>query len=335
MRQIKNFMQEAEIIVSKLDGLADAHRTSAQASRRFNELLENVRSIAGDQLVVADRVRDATGLYKRGSWVLIDPTPPTSREDTRSRRPRRITHSEERRPRRRTLSQERGIGYPQPPIPPHGSIIINTPTVGQGKGKERRTDRGPPEASSSRSLQNHVESNRLDSQNAGDIVGSENDRSTQPPDTRSPQGAVLKYFSAPGASDEYEEINGYISKRMGRNSKSSSRTITARLYPNFFVNAMSRVFAEQLGLTVTVLSDEYFVETLSVVGSTQAGVNRTVGEVRFVWHTPTHILRVTCIVFEQEMVPGVPLALGKPYVQQIETAGGVVRGESSRAGAAS
>jgi hypothetical protein len=335
MRQIKNFMKEAKTIVSKLDGLAGAQSDSAQASQRFNNLLKNVGYTADGQLEAADREREASRLFKRGSWVPINPESLIPREDTRPKRLRRRTHSQETRPREATPPQERGTSAPRSPMPPNEVISINVIPQNQGKGKERQSDRGSLEASSSRGVQEPVGSNSLDSHNAGDTVSSENDRSRQPPGTRFPQGADLKYCIAPGASDDYEEVNGQISKGMRRNSKSSSRTITARVYPNFSVNAISRDFAEQLGLEVTVLSDDVFVELLSDIGATRVRINDTVGEVRFVWDTPTHMLIVPCTVFEQEIVPGVPLALGKPYVQQVETAGGVVRGEGSRAGAVS
>lgn len=201
------------------------------------------------------------------------------------------------------------------------AVFVNVSPTHLRKGKGRQIEREPLEAPSSM-------------QPPGVIIGSENDRLTQPPDTRPLQEEALGYFTAPRPSDSYEEVNGYISSRIGRNSKSSSRTITARLYPNCRVNAISRAFAEQLRLAVTVLSGKSFVETPPAVGSTQAGPNRTVGEVKFVWHTPTHILRVTCMVFERDIAEGVPFVLGKPYVQQVETAGRVVRGGSSRAGEA-
>ncbi|KFY80008.1 hypothetical protein V499_01078 [Pseudogymnoascus sp. VKM F-103] len=335
MRQIKNFMKEAKIIVTKLDGLAGAHSDSAQASQRFNNLLKNVGYTADVQLEAADIEREASGLFKRGSWVPINPELLIPREDTRPKRPRRRTHSQERGHRRTTTPQEMGASSPRSPMTPNEGISINVTPRNHGKGKGRQADRGPPEASSLRGMQESLSSNRLDSHNAGDIVASKDARSAQPPGTRFPEGAALKYCIAPGASDDYEEVNGQVSKGRSRNSKSLSRTITARVYPNFSVNAVSRDFVEKLGLEITVLSDECFVEMLSDIGSTQARVNDTVGEVRFVWHTPAHILVVPCTVFEQETVPGVPLALGKPYVQQVEAAGGVVRGESSRTGAAS
>lgn len=283
MRQIKNFMDDAKVIASKLDDLASTHSDAAQAFQGFNKLLKNVAYVADEQLEVADREREATGLYKRGSWALKDPTPPSLNEDVPSRRPRRRSYLEERR--------------------------ISPLRSRQRKGKERLRDPDRPLASSSRGLQDPIESNRLDSQNASNATGFENDRSTRLPDTRSPQGAALKYFIAPSASDEYEEIGGYISKGTGRDSEAINQTITVRLYPSCSVNAISRSFAKQLGLKVTPLHS----------GFIPSSDNPTDGEVRFWWHTHTGIHPVTCIVFEHEILPGVPLALGKPYICQVKT----------------
>lgn len=303
MMQINNFMEGGEVIASKVEKLAGAQRDTDKTLQRLTLLLDNVMNVADRQLEVADEAREATGLYEPGRWVFKKEADPTVRFDTGRKRSATETHPQGR-PSIIIRPQERRTRSPRPPRPPNESTPINIPR--------------PPEASSSRGVKTP-------------IVFIENDQSAQPPATRSPQGAALTYFFAPDDSDDYEEINGYISKGMGRNSKSSSRTITARQYPNFFVNAMSRAMAEQLGLNVTVPTNEYIVETQPVVGSTQPAANRTVGEVRFVWHTPTDILWVTCTVFEQDIVPGVPLALGKPYVRMVETAGGVVRGGSSRA----
>lgn len=324
MAHITNFIEGAEVMAAKFEKLSNAQRATDKTLQRLGLLVENVINVADKQLDDANEAREATGLYEPGCWVYKKEPAPTAHVFTSPRRPRMKTRVQKERP-----------GSPQPPSPPNDRMPIIIATGSQGKGKERRTDHGPPEASSSRGMQESLESNRLDSHNFGDIIVSKDVRSTQPPSTRFPEGADLKYCIAPGASDDYEEVNGQVSKEMSRNSKSFSRTITARVYPNFSVNAVSRDFVEKLGLEVTVLSDEIFVEMLSDIGSTQARVNDTVGEVRFVWHTPAHILVVPCTVFEQEIVPGVPLALGKPYVQQVEMAGGVVRGESSRAGAAS
>ncbi|OBT78911.1 hypothetical protein VF21_02770 [Pseudogymnoascus sp. 05NY08] len=324
MAQITNFIEGAEVMASKFEKLSNAQRAADKTLQSLSLLVENVIKVADKQLDDADEAREATRLYEPGRWVLRKEPAPTIHVFGSPKRPRMETHI-----------QRARSGSPQPPLPPNKRMPIIIPTGSQGKGKERRTDRGPPEASSSRGMQDSLESNGLHSHNAGDIVGSKNVRSTQPPGTRFPHGADLKYCIAPAASDDYEEVNGQISKERSRNSKYLSRKITARVYPNFTLNAISRGFAKQLGLEVTALSDDFFVEMLSDIGSTQARVNDTVGEVRFVWHTPTHILDVLCTVFEQEIVPGVPLALGKPYVQQVETAGGVVRGESSRPGAAS
>lgn len=319
MAQITNFLEGAEVIVSKFDKLAGAHSATEKTLHR---LLGNVIYVADDQLDVADTAREASGLYEPGRWVLKKEADPMSHENRRRRRSRIETRPEERRTR-----------SPRPPRPPNEGIFINIPPPNQPKGKGRQTDREPPEASSSRGVENPAGFNRLDSQNA--IVVTENDQSTQPLNTYLPQGAALPYFDLPSASDEYQHVNGQISQTKSRDSRSSSRTITARLYPNFGMNAMSRAMAEQLGLNVTVHFDRDFTRNLPVTGATQAEVNHAVGHVMFVWHTAAHILVVPCTVVEQEVLPGVALALGKPYVQQVETAGGVVRGESFRTSAAS
>lgn len=328
MAQITNFIEGAEVIVSKFDKLAGAHSATEKTLQR---LLGNVIYVADGQLDVADAEREATGLYEPGSWVLKKEADPMSHENRRRRRSRIETRPQERPP-RRTRPEERRTRSHRPPRPPNEGIFINIPP-NQRKGKERQTDRELPEASSSRGVENPAGSNRLDSQNA--IVVTENGQSTQPLDTHLPQGAALPYFERPSASDEYQHVSGQISQTKSRDSRSSSRTITARLYPNFDMNAMSQAMAEQLGLNITVHFDRDFARNLPVTGATQAEVNHGVGHVMFVWHTAAHILVVPCTVVEQEVLPGVPLALGKPYVQQVETAGGVVRGESFRAGAAS
>ncbi|KFY62048.1 hypothetical protein V496_04757 [Pseudogymnoascus sp. VKM F-4515 (FW-2607)] len=285
MTQITNFIEGAEVMASKFKKLVDGQRAADKTIKRLSMLLNNMIKVADRQLDDADDAREATGLYEPGRWVRRKQVDARSLTDTG----------------------------------------LDIPAASQGKGKGRQTNREPPEASSSRGVQN-----------PGDTSGPENVRSAQPPGTHFPEGANLKYCIAPGAADNYEEINGQISKGMSRSSRSSSRTVTARLYPKFGVNAISRDFAEKLGLEITDFSDRFYVEILSDIGSTQAQVNDTVGEVSFVWHTPTHShRRVICTVFEQEIVPGVPLTLGKPYARQVETAGRNVRGESSRAGAAS
>lgn len=329
MAQITNFIEGAEVIVSKFDKLAGAHSATEKTLQR---LLGNVIYVADGQLDVADAEREATGLYEPGSWVLKKESDPISHENRRRRRSRIETHPQERPP-RRTRPEERRTRSPRPPGPPNEGIFINIPPLNQPKGKERQTHREPPEASSSRAVENPAGSNRLDSQNA--IVVTENDQPTQPPNTYSPQGAAVPYFEVPSASDEYQHVSGQISQTKSRDSRSSSRTITARLYPNFGMNTISRAMAEQLGLNITVHFDREFARNLPVIGATQAEVNHAIGHVTFVWQTAAHILVVPCTVVEQEVLPGVPLALGKPYVQQVETAGGVVRGESFRTSAAS
>ncbi|KFZ03838.1 hypothetical protein V502_10620 [Pseudogymnoascus sp. VKM F-4520 (FW-2644)] len=328
MAQITNFIEGAEVIASKFDKLAGAHSAT---ERTLQHLLGNVVYVADGQLDVANTEREATGLYEPGRWVLKKEADPMSHENRRRRRSRIETRPQERPP-RRTRPEERRTRSPRPPRPPNEGIFINIPPPNQPKGKERQTDPEPPEASSSRGVENPAGSNRLDSQNA--IVVTENDQSTQPL-THLSQGAALSYVDEPSASDEYQHVNGQISRTKSRDSRSSSRTITARLYPNFGMNAMSQAMAEQLGLNITVHFDRDFARNLPVTGATQAEVNHAVGHVTFVWQTAAHILVVPCTVVEQEVLPGVALALGKPYVQQVETAGGVVRGESFRTSSAS
>lgn len=263
MAQITNFIEGAEVMASKFDKLAGGQRAADKTIKRLSMLLDNMINVADRQLDDADEEREASRLYEPGGWVR------KKQVDARSR-----THTG-----------------------------LDIPATSQGKGKGRQTNREPPEASSSRGVQN-----------PGDTSGPENVRSTQPPGTRFPEGANLKYCIAPGAADYYKEINGKISQGTSRSSRSSSRTVTARLYPKVSVNAISRDFAEKLGLEISELSDRSYVEMLSDIGSTQAQVNGTVGEVSFVWHTPTHShRRVICTVFEQEIVPGVALILGKHY----------------------
>jgi hypothetical protein len=327
MAQITNFIEGAEVIATKFKKLKGTQPTAEKTFRRVNTLLVNVVRVADNQLDVAEAYRNNTELFEPGSWRRKKVLYPNSQYDMR----KGLTLS-----RTKTRKQEVRPGFPPPPppttklsmpawplMPPHGTISNNVPPAQQRKDKERQTDNEPPEASSSRGPQKHSRSNGLDIQNAGNNVGSENDRKSQPPGTRPFHPSAMTHFIAPRASDHYEEVNGYISKRIGRNTESSSRT--ARLYPTFIVNAMSRDLAEQLGLTVTVLSGGDFVGTSTHVGSPPAVVNHAVGEVRFVWDTATHILRVTCVVFEHEITPGVPFLLGKPYVQQVETAEGFTR----------
>lgn len=306
MRQIRNFMDEAKVIASKLDSLASTHSDSAQAFQSFDKLLRNVGYVADEQLEVADREREATGLYKRGTWALKDPPPPSSNEDAPSRRPRRRSHPEER--------------------------LASLPRSTQRKGKERQTDTEPPQASSSRGLEDPIESNRLDSHNSSNATGHENDHSTRLPDTRLQQGAALKYFIAPSASDKYKEISGYISKGTSRDPETLGQGILLREYPTCSVNAISRAFARQLGLEVTPLHSDTFGEVFSETGFIPSPVNPTVGEVRFWWHTKTGIHPVGCIVFENEILPGVPLALGMPYIRQIKRERRRFTAESSKVG---
>ncbi|OBT66177.1 hypothetical protein VE03_05091 [Pseudogymnoascus sp. 23342-1-I1] len=312
MAQITNFIEVAEDMTSRFEKLEDSQRATDNTVKRLSALLDNVIHVADRQLDDADDAREATGLYERGRWVLKKDTVPVTHVFTSPRRSGMKTRIQRSRP-----------GSPQPP-PPSERIPIDIPTSNQGKGKERQTNHEPPEASSLR-----------DVQDPGDNSGPENNRSTQPPETHLPQETATPYLKPPGASDEYEEINGYISQTMSRNSKSSSRTITARLYPNFSMNVMSQALAEQLGLNITALTDEDAAKTFPIIRSSRDRSNHSVGLVRFVWHTPTDIISITCTVFEREIVPGVPLGLGKPYIQQIETAGRPIGRQNSRSGAGS
>ncbi|OAF61569.1 hypothetical protein VC83_02234 [Pseudogymnoascus destructans] len=107
----------------------------------------------------------------------------------------------------------------------------------------------------------------------------------------------------PEASDEYKIVKGRVSQTVGTNSKPRSRTISARLYPNLPMYAMSRDLAEQLGLDLTAV-DSNSLRTSRVVGSLEPELHHIVGHVVFGWHMPASFLW--------------PLALGQPYIHQVK-----------------
>ncbi|KFY07971.1 hypothetical protein V492_06654 [Pseudogymnoascus sp. VKM F-4246] len=301
MAQITNLIEGAEVMASKFEKLANTQHAADRALQSLNVLVNNMVKVADKQLDEADAAREATGEYEPGSWVkkkdastFYFVNPSRSRPEIQ-------------------IQKEARHGSLQPPLPPNKRKSVRLPTDNQRKEKERQADRELPEASSSRGLQDPLEANRLDSHDAG--IRSK---------IRLSKEASMWQFNTPSASDEYEEINGIITEGMARDSKALSRTITARLYPKFSMNTISRAYVEKLGLGINTHS-------INFATSDEAPANHTVGEVRFAWHTASHITHVTCTVFEHEIIKGVPFTLGEAYKRQVRRSSRVVDGESSRA----
>src|SRR5690349_18297633 len=95
MGQLSNFINEARVIASELAQFVDAHRDSTKALRRFNRLVNNVGDVAGEQLDIANRERDASGLYQQGRWIPLSQTSPPSQTSTYPRRKRRNMHPQQ------------------------------------------------------------------------------------------------------------------------------------------------------------------------------------------------------------------------------------------------
>ena len=184
----------------------------------------------------------------------------------------------------------------------------HVPTVGQDTGNDQRSttieevqlpqtlEREPPPASASRARRN---------------------------------GSL---FYIQDTLDKYEEITVQISQTSVKGYPDSlTQIVKARVYPNFGSNVISQNLAQQLGLTITVPIDNDYIRVIPSQAPSGVRVRRSVGRVLFDWHTDSHTLNVTCSVLEQDIVPGVQLVVGKPYIQQVEAARKNSRGESSRA----